>query len=330
MINNFPYIIIIFVAFGGLILSLFIRHKKQAREIMICPLKADCNAVIQSEYSYFLGIPIELLGIAYYGLVALTYAVFLVLPNLVSASLVFIVLAISTSAFLFSLYLTFIQAFLLKQWCTWCLVSAGFTTVIFFLVIFASEIGFVPVLAANVNLLYALHFLGIVLGLGAATVADVLFFNFLKDFRISKWESGVIRVLSQVIWLGLALIVVAGMGIYLPYASVLNQASQFLLKVIVVLVLIICSAFYNLLIQPRLAQISFKEKHNHTKVQSLRRAAFALGAVALVSWYAVFFLEMLYFNLSFAMLFVVYLVIISVAIIISQFIEQYLNRKAAP
>lgn len=194
--NALWHIILIFAAFGGFLLSFYIRHKKQTREKMTCPLDSDCDAVIYSEYSRFLGIPVEILGLLYYGLIAVSYALFLVLPAFASPLIVFSVLALTTAAFLFSLYLTFIQAFALKQWCTWCLMSAGLCTIIFATALSISEFGFVSLLDRYHELVLIGHFLGVALGLGGATITDIFFFKFLKDFRISEWEADVMHTLS--------------------------------------------------------------------------------------------------------------------------------------
>jgi uncharacterized membrane protein len=135
--------VIILAALGGFILAFYIRHKKQTHEKMVCPIGSDCDAVIYSEYSKFFGIPLEILGLFYYGLVAVGYALFLAFPVLASPLAVFGILTLTTAAFLFSLYLTFIQAFALKQWCTWCLMSAGICAIIFATALSISEIGFV-------------------------------------------------------------------------------------------------------------------------------------------------------------------------------------------
>ena len=137
------HIILIFAAFGGFLLSFYIRHKKRAHEKMICPLDSDCDAVVYSDYSKFFGIPLEILGILYYGIIAVSYALFLIIPAFAAPAVVFSILILTIAAFLFSLYLTFIQAFALKQWCTWCLISAGLCAIIFATALGASEFSFI-------------------------------------------------------------------------------------------------------------------------------------------------------------------------------------------
>ncbi len=329
--NGILHIILIFAAFGGFLLAFYIRHKKQSHEKMICPLDSDCDAVIYSEYSKFFGIPVEILGLFYYGLVATSYVLFLVFPTLALPLLVFSILALTTTAFLFSLYLTFIQAFALKQWCTWCLMSAGLCAVIFATALSISEISFIAFLGRYHEFIVTLHFLGVALGLGGATITDIFFFKFLKDFRISEWEADVMRTLSQVIWFALALLILTGLGLYLPEAQELNQSAKFLVKMIAIAVIIVNGAFLNLLIAPKLVKISFGEKHEHQpgELHHERKIAFALGAISIVSWYSAFILGALRrLPIEFSSLLLIYFIILGGAIIGSQLLERFFVKRA--
>lgn len=324
------HLVIIFTAFCGFLLAFYIYNKKQAKKVLICPLKAHCDPVVHSEYSRFFGIRVEILGMAYYGLIAVIYAMFLAFPYLSTTFLVFSILAISTIALLFSGYLTFIQAFALKQWCSWCLVSAGFTVIIFFLALFSSQFGFVSLLAEYHYIIVIFHFLGVALGIGGATFADIFFFKFLKDLRISEQEADILRTLSQAIWFALAILIVTGIGLYLPEAEEFNQSAKFLVKMIVVAVIIVNGLFLNLLIAPKLVKISFGKRHKHEKgeLHNMRKLAFALGAISITSWYSAFILGMTRPDMSFPMLLAIYLVVLGTAILISQFIDKYFSKKA--
>lgn len=65
-------IFIVLTASEGLIIAYYIYQTKKNKQQPICPLGSDCNAVIQSRYSKFLGIPLEYLGILYYFVVLST------------------------------------------------------------------------------------------------------------------------------------------------------------------------------------------------------------------------------------------------------------------
>lgn len=325
------YALIIFAALGGFLLAFYIHHKKYAREVLVCPLGSNCDAVIQSEFSRFFGVPVELLGMAYYGIIAVGYGAFLILPSIARPEVIFAFLVLTTAAFLFSLYLTFIQAFALRQWCTWCLTSAGLCTFIFFSVVVGSELGLFSILSQHREIILILHAFGAALGVGGATISDIFFFKSLKDFRISEWEAGTLHLLSQVIWFALAVIVVTGLGLYLPDTDRLNESSKFLAKMVIVGALMVNGAFLNLFISPKLIRITFGRTHQHEEgeLRRLRKTAFALGAVSLISWYSAFILGSLRaLPLGFGTILGIYAALVIAAVVGSQIAERVLVRRA--
>ena len=171
MTISFWYLPLLGAGLAGFLISFYIHHKKASHSTMVCPLKANCDAVIYSDYAKFFGIPLELIGLAYYGLISVSYALFAFFPVLASPFLLFLLFALTTTAFAFSIYLTFLQAVTLKQWCTWCLFSATLCTMIFVSAIAGSTFGFIPLLASYKGLILALHLFGMALGLGGATIA---------------------------------------------------------------------------------------------------------------------------------------------------------------
>lgn len=143
---SLAYLVIIVSGLTGASIAGYIHGKKFRNDKLVCPVGSDCEVVIYSKYSKFLGIPIENLGVIYYLTVALSYTVLFLFPKPNSEILSFFTLSITTLAFLFSLYLTYIQAVNLRQWCVWCLLSAGLCTIIFLSVWSFSEINLVEFL----------------------------------------------------------------------------------------------------------------------------------------------------------------------------------------
>lgn len=124
---------VILVALSGFILAYYIHQKKLSAQKTICPLGFNCNAVIHSGYSRFLGIPVEILGMLYYDSVAIIYLALLLMPQLMPVYTTLFVLVLTVIAFFFSLYLAFVQIFKLKEGCTLCLLSTSFCIIIFIL-----------------------------------------------------------------------------------------------------------------------------------------------------------------------------------------------------
>ena len=123
--------VLVVCAFCGLSLATFIYFKKRLQAPLVCPIGHSCDPVVHSDYSRFMGIPVELLGIIYYTIIVAAYAVMLAAPTPHGGLLGGLLLGLSGIALLFSLYLTAVQAFILKEWCTWCLISAALCAFIF-------------------------------------------------------------------------------------------------------------------------------------------------------------------------------------------------------
>ncbi|MBP6883616.1 MAG: vitamin K epoxide reductase family protein [Candidatus Pacebacteria bacterium] len=111
------------------------KHKNNEAAPLVCPIKFDCHGVVHSDYSTFLGIHLEVLGMFYYGLLSLAYAFFIFLPSSMPSLVVNFMIGLSLVAFLFSFYLMSLLIFVLKKACSWCIVSALISATIFVLTI---------------------------------------------------------------------------------------------------------------------------------------------------------------------------------------------------
>lgn len=280
------------VALGGFALAGYIYKTKAKQENLVCPLDGSCDAVVTSKYSKFVGVPVELLGVLYYGFTTILYLLFFfqIIPYTTGLSLVSVLLGLSGG--LFSLYLISVQAFTLRQWCTWCVGSAFLSLLIALLSVFASEMSFVAVLIEYKSVVVILHALVAALGVGGALITDVFFFKFLRDYRIAGEESDTLDTFSQIMWVALTGLVVTGFALFLTNTAGYLTSSKFLVKMIAVLVIGVNGGVLNLLIAPRIHEITFGGKHVHHEgeLARLRKAAFATGAISISSWLLVFVL----------------------------------------
>lgn len=325
---------IVFLGFGGFLLALYLFHKKRRKtEHFICPLRGNCTDVINSDYSRFLGVPVEVLGMIYYAAIALGHGLLMAFP----VALVWLdvpLLLASTLALFFSLYLTFIQLVSLRKICTWCLLSATFCLFIFLLSLSITLEAVLPVLEAYHPFVLILHVVSMALGLGAATLSDVFFFRFLKDGRISEFESSVLSTLSEFIWLALGFILLTGFALFVPHAGELLALPKFLAKMAVVGVIMINGAMLNLYIAPKLVKISFGEQHHHKQGELMRarRLAFALGSVSIISWYSAFVLGMLPGDIAYTLFdfLKLYALLLVAGVAIGQFVENRIAKRSVP
>ena len=81
----------------------------------------NCDVVAQSVYSKLLGIPVSILGVIGYGFMALAAIMKLRKPE--DRTLTNFLLIAATGGFLFSLYLSSMEAFVIRSWCIVCIMS---------------------------------------------------------------------------------------------------------------------------------------------------------------------------------------------------------------
>ncbi|MCE9517927.1 hypothetical protein K8Q96_02925 [Candidatus Nomurabacteria bacterium] len=127
-------ILIILISLCGLVgflLASYIHRKKKSKKKLICPMRSNCDTVIHSDYSKIIGIPVEILGMIYYVFISLVYGVIFIL-SLWSVPIAIVLLGVSMCSVFFSLYLVSLQALIIRQWCVWCMCSAGISILILF------------------------------------------------------------------------------------------------------------------------------------------------------------------------------------------------------
>ncbi|QQR60594.1 hypothetical protein IPH19_04260 [Candidatus Uhrbacteria bacterium] len=142
------------------------------------------------------------------------------------------------------------------------------------------------------RLLLALHLFGFAIGVGGATVTDIFFMKFLKDFRISRTEADFMQTLSRILWIGVVILALTGLGLFLHDPARLLTSAKFLSKMGVVLVLLLNGWFLHFAVTPSLRRIAFHEDpHPQAKrFREIRQRAFISGGISIVSWYYAFFL----------------------------------------
>ena len=133
--KNMETIVLVIFIFSliGLFDTLYLSyHKIQGTEVWCLFFPPEwCRKVQQSEYSKTFGIPNTFAGLGMYTILLVLLALF------TGGSLPWWpIAAVVTFGFLFSMYFTYIQAFVLRAFCTWCVVSAINFTVMFVTVVF--------------------------------------------------------------------------------------------------------------------------------------------------------------------------------------------------
>src|SRR5687767_8659332 len=116
------------LAFLGMIDTLYLGLKRGAGPTP-CRVTTGCEAVLTSKYSELAGVPISWFGFIFY-LAVFSCAIFATFGELQMLRWIFWP---ALAAFLTTLGLVAIQAFVLEKYCEYCLVSAALVTCIFFI-----------------------------------------------------------------------------------------------------------------------------------------------------------------------------------------------------
>lgn len=106
----------------GLAVSGYLSYVKLADAPMICLEGAfQCDAIQQSVYAELAGFPVAVLGLLSY--VALALLLFFQKRiEFLRENGIALLLGLVFFAWLYSMYLVYIQAFVLQAWCQWCVI----------------------------------------------------------------------------------------------------------------------------------------------------------------------------------------------------------------
>src|SRR3989344_3854033 len=123
-------IAIIIISFIGFLDAAYLTVQHYQEGILPCVVFEGCEQVTNSKYSTIFNIPISLLGAAYYLVIFLSAVVFWE-SNKDKALLVISYLPIG--GFVISVFLLYLQLFVIKAICTYCVVSIITSTMLFIL-----------------------------------------------------------------------------------------------------------------------------------------------------------------------------------------------------
>lgn len=126
--SRLAYKLTLFFASLGLGLSLYLWYMYSFSLPLPCTISHGCDLVRQSKYAYFFGIPMPAMGAAFY--ISLIMLSTYLLKKYDKR--IFILLKIMGAwGFIFSAYLTYLEIYVIKAICSWCVLSALLATGIF-------------------------------------------------------------------------------------------------------------------------------------------------------------------------------------------------------
>ncbi len=128
-----PYIVSALLSVIGLGDSIYLTVQHLTGASVRCTLISGCSEVLSSSYSHLGPIPLAAVGaVAYF--VVFSLAVLSASGYQATGRLLTIVISLM---FLMTLWLTYLQAFVIRHFCQYCLLSAAVTTALFAVLILA-------------------------------------------------------------------------------------------------------------------------------------------------------------------------------------------------
>ncbi|MBA3901074.1 MAG: hypothetical protein H0X62_12850 [Bacteroidetes bacterium] len=136
------------------------------------------------------------------------------------------------------------------------------------------------------------------------------------------------HLISQMIILGLILLILSGIALLLPDLKSFLDSSRFLMKMTVVFFIVINGGALNLYVTPKMKKISLKEK-DIGRNETLKKISFALGALSIISWLSAFVLARLkeLFDMPYLTLLIGYLALLVIGVAGSQAAKIYYEKK---
>lgn len=118
------------LTFFGVLNAAYLTYTHYKKKPLVCPLDHNCNIVTESKWSTIFGIRNEILGILFFA--SMLIGMLLVLFMSVYASLLLSLIVLGSGiGLLYSFFLAYIQAFVIKDYCFYCLISAFLTLLLF-------------------------------------------------------------------------------------------------------------------------------------------------------------------------------------------------------
>lgn len=122
--------ITLFALIGALIALYMTLHKLGLIGELLCGT-GSCEIVQTSKWAVFMGVPVPYWGLAGYTILT-TLGLASLQPRYIDSKALRVALIVTSSlAFLFTVYLTALEAFVINAWCRWCIASAVVATLIF-------------------------------------------------------------------------------------------------------------------------------------------------------------------------------------------------------
>ena len=126
-------LIVLFIVLStlGIVNASYLIFQSMKKKPLVCPIEGhDCNVVVQSKWNKTFGIKNEYLGFLFY-LSMLLGIIYIVFSPAIKNTIFQLMFYAEIGAVLFSAFLVYLQAKIIKEYCFYCLISALITLLLF-------------------------------------------------------------------------------------------------------------------------------------------------------------------------------------------------------
>jgi uncharacterized membrane protein len=112
------------LALAGLVVAAYLAFVETTGNAAVCGPVGDCNAVQQSEHARVLGVPVGVIGVVGYALIGGLWLLARTTRGRRADGALMLIALGALGGTLFSVYLTFLEPFVIGATCMWCITSA--------------------------------------------------------------------------------------------------------------------------------------------------------------------------------------------------------------
>jgi uncharacterized membrane protein/thiol-disulfide isomerase/thioredoxin len=127
----------------GFFVAGYLSYVETSQVMAVCGPVGDCNTVQQSDYARLFGVlPIGILGLVGYTFIAIAWLIVRFASNRLANLAAISLFLLTLSGTLFSIYLTFLEPFVIGATCAWCLTSAVLMTALMLITVTPAKAAF--------------------------------------------------------------------------------------------------------------------------------------------------------------------------------------------
>jgi len=121
-----------FIVFSilGITNASYLVYKHYRKQPLVCPLDHDCSVVTESKWSHIFGVRNEILGLLFYVLMFLTI-IYSLGAGQFAGTIHTLLMFATFGGLIFSIFLTSVSLFIIKDYCFYCLISASLSLLLF-------------------------------------------------------------------------------------------------------------------------------------------------------------------------------------------------------